>query len=592
MKLVMVLPLFSEYGMKEYLGIELIVHALKENGYRVDLIDMNEKLVDHLLSKKTGFHETVLQKIRAMDTHPSPAGVYAEHYLQHILTYDSASALKKDRLFDNFFKTIVLQHLDPGMFPADSPATAFDKILHAAPVLESFLFETGAQLCDRQYDAVLVSVPHAHQLVHALLFSKMVKSFNRRMPIIFGGSTITLSDEAELQDYVRDGFVDYYIKYSGEEKLLSLLVDLEENEAIDQTELSKMAYVDINKQVIAYRTEQDLSSVPVLYSRGCYWGKCTYCTYVLLDSGQFTRKKISVLLSELKQFSNKPVRISLITETLTPHDARTIAEGILEKNIRVRWGSFIRVNRAFDTALFSLLRESGCLYSCVGVESVNDKILKFYNKGYTKEDVTAFFRSAREAHFQFFQVNFMYGAPVADIHDELDNIQFISEFRDVIGNIAFFRLEITKKSYLGQHLEDFHIQIDPTSAARAIRLDVIPYVPSLDRQSAMVLERAYGIAGEYCKIRDVKASIRLFLRQNETVAALKNVVLFELDGHCIAGSLKSFILREVSADLFSKLKTQEKIALKDLKERDLFTLFELGVVDTEPIVYGKTPGAA
>lgn len=587
MKLAMILPLFSEYPMREYLGIELVVKALQKNGYHVDRIDMNEKLVDYLLRHKSILQKMFLSEEKKAGSQTSPYAIYTERYIESILKSDSASSLIKEGLYQNFFNSVVLGYFDPGVFADASVFEKYDETLDSMPVIRDFLTDLGKETGDQGFDALLVSVPHGHQLFFGLAMSKTVKSFQKDIPSVFGGTTVTLTDDSELAGYVQQRFFDYYIKFSGEERLLGLLVDMEEGIDIDQSQLVQRNYVDINEQTMDYRSEYDMSSIPVLYSRGCYWGKCSYCTYTYLDAGKFTRKDLPVLLDELSGFSNKPVRVSLITESLTPGDARRIAEGILERDLKIRWGSFIRVNRKFDSGLFSLLKDSGCIYACVGVESVNDTVLDFLNKGYTREEVYAFFRSAREAKFSFSQVNFMYGAPVADINDELDNIEFISEFRDIIGNIAFFRLEITKKSYLGQNLADLGIEIDHESSRRAIRVDNIPFVPSLNEKEFMVLGRSYGIAGEYFKLCDVRAGLGLFLKQNPKTVLLRDAVVFEFDGHNFAGSLKSYLLREISPDLYSEFKSKKEIELRYIMERDLFALFELGVIDTQEIVYGR-----
>ena len=588
MNLAMVLPLFSEYCLREYLGIELLVKALKESDYQVHCIDLNEKLVDYLLSNKAILHEMFLSEEYKAQVQTSPHSKYFELYLQTILKYDTAQSLKKDGLYDNFFKAVILYNFAPGISPDESLLEKYHEILDSMPVIRNFLNFTVQELMEKGYDTVLLSVPHAHQLIHALLLSKTVKSFDSDVTTIMGGSTVTLSDDAELEKYVKDGFIDFYIKYSGEDKLLGLLVDLEEKEEIDQAALIKSEYVDINRQTIVYRPEFDRGSVPVIYSRGCYWGKCSYCTYVCLDTGKFTRKKQDVLLAELEQFSGKPVRVSLITESLTPHDAKIIAEGILARNIKIRWGSFIRVNQNFDSDLFALLKKSGCIFSCVGLETVNDKVLDFLNKGYAREDVYAFFRSARKAKFQFFQVNFMYGTPVANLNDELDAIAFISEFRDVIGNIAHFHLEITKKSYLGKHLQDLGIKMDRSTNRRSIRVDNIPFKPSLNEKELMLVERSYGISGEYFKMRDINVGLGLFLKQEPQTVPLRTIPAFEFNGQYYAGALKSLLLREISPKLFAGFKSSGELEIEDLTGRELFTLFELGIVDTEEIIWDRS----
>ena len=103
MKLSMTLPLFSEYPMREYLGIELVVKALQKNGYHVDRIDMNEKLVDYLLMHKSILQDMFLSEEKKAKVQASPYTIYTKRYIEQILAYDSALSLKKDGIFQKGF---------------------------------------------------------------------------------------------------------------------------------------------------------------------------------------------------------------------------------------------------------------------------------------------------------------------------------------------------------------------------------------------------------------------------------------------------------------------------------------------------------
>ena len=385
--------------------------------------------------------------------------------------------------------------------------------------------------------------------------------------------------------YVNNGFFDCYVKYSGEEKLKRMLDQLGTGRTIDQAALKEKIYVDIDTQTVAFSPVFNHASVPVLYSRGCYWGKCTYCTYIYLDSGKFTRKDPEVLLSELEGFSGKPVRISLITEALTPKDARIIAKGILDRKIKITWGSFLRVDTGFDAPLFELLKRSGCIFTAVGVESANDRVLQFFNKGYTARDVVTFFEAARKADYRFFQTNFMYGAPMAELADELDNIAFISEFRKTMGNIAFFRLEITKKSALGKNLEKFNIQVDSNSSHKAIRVDNIPFSLQLNDKELNLVERAYGAVGDYFIRRDLNQAVNTLLEHSDNMLNISGMVLFEYHGRYFLGSMRNPLIKEIPEKTFLNLKSPENLTVKDLSREEIMTLFELKILNTDQIFW-------
>ena len=149
MNLAMVLPLFSEYCLREYLGIELLVKALKESDYQVHCIDLNEKLVDYLLSNKAILHEMFLSEENKAQIQASPHSKYFELYLQSILKYNTAQSLKKDGLYDNFFKAVVLYNFDTGIYPDEFFLKKYHKILDSMPVIRNFLNFVAHELIER-----------------------------------------------------------------------------------------------------------------------------------------------------------------------------------------------------------------------------------------------------------------------------------------------------------------------------------------------------------------------------------------------------------------------------------------------------------
>lgn len=581
MKLAMVLPLFSERNLTDYLGINLIVDYLREQGHQIDCLDVNEALVDFLLAGNGFLKKISDAKIAACGGDDSPGHECLQRYYKQLEYYSTAVELKDSRLYDYFFQNVVLENFAGDVFGQPSGSPGGPQLLKSPPGLEEFFGALGERIQGQGYDAVLVSIPHYNQLDPGLVFSRKLKTLCPELKVIIGGSTITLIDDEVLLDYIADGYFDYYINYAAEEKLSTLLEALPNGTGIDQVWLAQKVDTDIDRQTMAYRPEQDCSAVPILYSRGCYWGKCSYCTYVHLDSGKFTRKSLEVLLDELEQFSGKPVRISLITESLTPTDARSLADGILKRRIKVRWGSFIRVNAHFDAELFTLLRESGCIFSCVGVESVNDKILSFFNKGYRREEVYQFFQAASDANYRFYQVNFIYGAPVAELADELENLAFISAFRQTIGNIAFFKFEITKNTYLAEHLDKYEIKIAQRSSAAAVRVGNIPFVYSLSDEEMNLLEQAYSRAGYYFVTKDMDLSIKALLAAGEKPLPLSGAVLFSQADRFYLGSMRSPLLAEISPDIFRALSATPKPPVKNFSETDLKQFFELKLLNRE-----------
>jgi radical SAM family protein len=587
MKIAMVLPIFSDHAMRDYLGINLVVDFLEKNDFNVECIDLNETLVSYLLSDQNLLSQLFSTRIAQAKSADSPYLKYFEQYLDQIRQQGTVSDLKKNLFYDYFFKNSILSNLNLDHYVGKSVSEIHQRLPEAIPLLNDFLAFTSKDLTQNGYDAILISVPHVDQFTPGLLLGKHLKMGGFTGKIILGGSSITLLEDGVLSDYVDNGYFDYFVKYSGEEKVKGILDHLKTGKPIDQAALNEKIYVNIDTQTVDFRPELNHTSVPILYSRGCYWGKCTYCTYIYLDSGKFTRKDPEVLLSELEGFSGKPVRISLITEALTPRDARIIATGILDRKIKITWGSFLRVDTGFDAPLFELLKRSGCIFTAVGVESANDRVLQFFNKGYTRKDVVTFFEAAQKADYRFFQTNFMYGAPMATLEDELDNIAFISEYRKTMGNIAFFRLEITKKSALGRNLEEFNIQVDSNNMRKAIRVDNIPFSLQLDDKELNLVERAYGAAADYFIRRDLNAAVNTLLQHPENRLNISGMLLFKYHDRFFVGSMRNQLIKEIPEATFSNLESSKSLQVKGLSREEIMTLFELKILNTDQIFWDK-----
>jgi hypothetical protein len=181
----------------------------------------------------------------------------------------------------------------------------------------------------------------------------------------------------------------------------------------------------------------------------------------------------------------------------------------------------------------------------------------------------------------------MYGAPMATLEDELDNIAFISEFRKTMGNIAFFRLEITQKSALGRNLEEFNIQVDSNSSRKAIRVDNIPFSVQVDDKALNLVERAYGAAADYFIRRDLNAAVNTLMEHPENSMNISGMLLFKYHDRCFVGSMRNQLIKEIPEATFSNLESAKTLLVKDLSKEEIMMLFELKILNTDQIFWDK-----
>ena len=127
-------------------------------------------------------------------------------------------------------------------------------------------------------------------------------------------------------------------------------------------------------------------SMPILSARGCLY-KCTFC-YRLMD-GYRTRSTENII-KEIKYLKNE-YNITYIVfsdELFMGIKSRTeeICKAIIQENLNIKFSCDGRLNIAakyYD--LLQLMKKAGCQFINYGIESLNNKVLKSYKKGLTKD---------------------------------------------------------------------------------------------------------------------------------------------------------------------------------------------------------------
>ncbi len=124
----------------------------------------------------------------------------------------------------------------------------------------------------------------------------------------------------------------------------------------------------------------------VLTARGCPF-PCNYCVRTY-GRKLYLRSADSIMeeLRSLKQQGFKSIRFLDDTFNLNKERVRTICERMLRERLRFRWSCLSRVDTV-DEESVKLMRKAGCERIYLGIESGSQKILDYYKKGYTKEEM-------------------------------------------------------------------------------------------------------------------------------------------------------------------------------------------------------------
>jgi anaerobic magnesium-protoporphyrin IX monomethyl ester cyclase len=247
------------------------------------------------------------------------------------------------------------------------------------------------------------------QVSSALEISSMVRKFNSKTPIVWGGVHPTLFPEETVKHHL----VDAAVFNEGEQTLLELVQAFESNgdlKNIPGIAFSKDREVFVNPKrdflkmddlplpnwsLLPEEILEKMILIPTHTSRGCPH-KCAFCINSVTNNywRGYPAEKILEGLEVIKQepyFQNKPMRFWDENFFTNVERARAIIQGMIERGLNIPWETTVRVDyireNIIDDTLLRSIKESGCYLLSYGGESGSERILKKINKGIRPEQI-------------------------------------------------------------------------------------------------------------------------------------------------------------------------------------------------------------
>lgn len=254
-----------------------------------------------------------------------------------------------------------------------------------------------------KYNIIGISATTGEMLIVGNLVD-FIKEVNPDSRILLGGIHATLFPRETLEKFQK---IDFCLRGEGEDTLIDFLTKDEtevrglcyrENDKIHIEEVQLLP--DLNNhpfpnydkfEMDKYYDSSALSrTVHVMTSRGCPYA-CTYCSKGL--GNRFRPRTPEDVVAEMEYirdtYNVRKIRIADDNFSFDIERAKRICRLMIEKKLNVTWINVggLRVDKVDDELLY-LMKKSGCIGVGLGIESVNDRILKEYKKGITIEKVS------------------------------------------------------------------------------------------------------------------------------------------------------------------------------------------------------------
>lgn len=196
-------------------------------------------------------------------------------------------------------------------------------------------------------------------------------------------------------------------------------------------------------------------------TRGCYWGQCSFCYYGLTETATASYREIppeqaAIELGQLsRRYGVKNVYISC--DVLSPKYAVRLAQALIDKGVKIRWSSDLKIERYFTPERCKLLFESGMRSAAFGIESGSDRILELMRKGCDRATMTAVNRAFHEAGVATEWMTFT-DHPDESTEEALDTVRWIAEESEAIDLFIVGRFGLQAGSHIAQEPDRYGIR--------------------------------------------------------------------------------------------------------------------------------------
>lgn len=196
-------------------------------------------------------------------------------------------------------------------------------------------------------------------------------------------------------------------------------------------------------------------------TRGCYWGKCSFCYYGLTETATASYREIppEQAASELGQLARRHgvKNFYLSCDVLSPAYAVRLAEALIEKGVKIRWSSDLKIEKYFTPERCALLAQSGLRSAAFGIESGSDRILELMRKGCDRATMTAVNRAFHAAGVATEWMTFT-DHPDETLEEALATVQWIDEERDFIDCFIVGKFGLESGSHIAQEPQRYGIR--------------------------------------------------------------------------------------------------------------------------------------
>jgi len=490
-KTLLVFPPFMYQLVREpYLSVPLLTGYLRRKNIQVDQRDLNAEFYHHIVNKETmeqvkdeferRFQESMGEADRSAEKSSSQK-LMMENIMETTCLLKNLDWMKHHRTYCvrmgfalNKYNTMLERVPSLDEFKNLQPLVKDEN----NPFLKMFRDFFIHDIIQAKYKVLGISIAMGSQFIPALTLAYLVHRADPGIHITLGGASINLAEEDIFNAVGSLPYIHSIVWFGGSKTLYELIHGLDEGKKLSEIPnvidcrgekpVFPASYVmpDIQDEQDPVFDETFLSHyperyyLPVMYSIGCYWGRCSYCSNVEQTRHLFLLKKPGQFVDELETLVKKhnQKRFTLIGECLPPAFAESMADEIIKRKLDLRFWAYIRIDGKFTREIIEKLARAGCNKVTIGAESTENRILKLMKKGYTHEMMDRQVRWVKDAGIEL-KFNIIWDFPGITGEEALKVFNDVEKMKHDINSFALFNFSLEKNSDIGRNPGKYNIKI-------------------------------------------------------------------------------------------------------------------------------------
>lgn len=458
-------PYIPNAARGPYLAPHLLTTLLREKGHEVENLDLNVQFVLRICT--IPILDKLEEHLLAIPEHEldKDGKYFAQGALVHLdilrekIRNNETVALKEKVVLSSYLEVLFLSKLKTIKDYRDNGLSI--------PEFMKQEFKAMVNELDIKDKTVCISCAFGDQLTFTLELARLIKTKSPETPIILGGAQISLLPEELINELSRFKLFNEVFTGFAEEKISELVENCSSKfftepltgSSATTKMLDSLPMVEFDSMNL-----YDSPLLPVMVNKGCYWGKCSFCDYILIgDLGglRYISRSVEVVYNEIRNLRERypDFEVNLISDAVPPKFYKELAIRANQDDFPLRTSSYMINNKNLTEDFFIEAAKARIGTIVFGTESTNDRVLSLMQKQGRRQDILTNFRHAQKYGISI-KVNLIPNYPTTTFQEAMQTVNDISFFQDSIQRLAVFKFYLSANTKMDREPENYELEID------------------------------------------------------------------------------------------------------------------------------------